>query len=313
MTMQSELIRRACPACGSVDDSRVFAESNYDPAKLDAFAFASRKLPEYMHHRLIECPVCDLLYASPAPGPTSLAEAYEQAEYDSAAEAGYASRTYARFLPKICGQIPDRTAALDIGTGDGAFLGELRAFGFKDVVGIEPSTAPIAAASPQIRPLIRQGVFRAEDFAAETFSLITCFQTIEHLPDPLAMCRAAWRLLKPGGALFLIAHNRRAVSAKLMGTKSPIYDIEHLQLFSKRSAREILERAGFTQIRAGSFVNRYPLHYWTRLFPLPVKLKKAIIAVQRAIRIGYLPIPLPAGNIAIVGYRPTVASLAPSS
>ncbi len=291
----------------------MFAESNYDPRKLDAFAFASRKLPEYMHHRLIECPTCDLLYASPAPAPKSLAEAYEQAEYDTAAESEYASRTYARFLRKICRQIPDRAAALDIGTGDGAFLAELLAFGFKDVAGIEPSTAPIAAASRQIRPLIRQGIFRAEDFAPESFSLITCFQTIEHLPDPLAMCRAACRLLKPSGALFLIAHNRRALSAQLMGTKSPIYDIEHLQLFSKRSAREMLERAGFAEIRAASFVNRYPLHYWTRLFPLPVKLKKTIIAVQRAIRIGYLPIPLPAGNIAIVGYRPAVASAAPSS
>src|SRR5258706_7458966 len=159
MAMQSELIRRACPVCGSADDSHVFAESNVDPTKLDAFAFASRKLPEYMHHRLIECPVCDLLYASPAPPATSLAEAYEEAEYDSAAESGYASRTYARFLPDICRRIPDRAAALDIGTGDGAFLAELRAVGFKDVVGIEPSTAPIAAATPEIRPLIRQGIF----------------------------------------------------------------------------------------------------------------------------------------------------------
>ncbi len=156
--------------------------------------------------------------------------------------------------------------------------------------------------------MIRQGIFRAEDFPPETFSLITCFQTIEHLPDPLAMCRSALQLLKPGGALFLIAHNRRALSARLMGTKSPIYDIEHLQLFSKPSARQMLERASFTQIRVASFVNRYPLHYWTRLFPLPVKLKKAIIALQKAIRIGYLPIPLPAGNMVIVGFRPCVAS-----
>ena len=60
-----KMISRRCPICSSDDASRVFAESNVDASKLDAFAFASRKVPEYMHHRLIECPVCDLLYASP--------------------------------------------------------------------------------------------------------------------------------------------------------------------------------------------------------------------------------------------------------
>ena len=47
------------------------------------------------------------------------------------------------------------------------------------------------------------------------FSLITCFQTIEHVIDPLLLCRSADHLLKPGGAFFLIGHNRRAMSARL--------------------------------------------------------------------------------------------------
>ncbi|MGO8673729.1 MAG: hypothetical protein ACLQVD_20520 [Capsulimonadaceae bacterium] len=44
--------RRYCPMCELSDDSKVYVESKVDPAKLDAFAFASRKLPEYMHHRM---------------------------------------------------------------------------------------------------------------------------------------------------------------------------------------------------------------------------------------------------------------------
>ena len=42
-------------------------EEALDPEALDELAFASRKPPEYMHLRLLECPVCDLLYADPAP------------------------------------------------------------------------------------------------------------------------------------------------------------------------------------------------------------------------------------------------------
>jgi SAM-dependent methyltransferase len=298
-----KMITRHCPVCGSDDQSRVYAESNFDAARLDAFAFASRKIPEYMHHRFLACP-CDLLYASPVPTPQDIGTAYEEAAFDSGAEAHYAGRTYARLLRSICPELPDRDGALDIGTGDGAFLEELLAMNFRRIVGVEPSRAPIAAAAPSVRPLIRQSLFHPEDFAPASFSLITCFQAMEHVDDPMGMCRGALSLLKPGGALFLIGHNRRALSAKLLGTRSPIFDIEHLQLFSKRSAREMMTLAGFVDIRATSIVNRYPLYYWMKLFWLPPRFKRGLIGLAKAIKIGYLPVPLPAGNMAIVGFRP---------
>ena len=39
---------------------RPFAEAKFDLDVLDGFAFASRKLPEYMHWRLVECGRCDV-------------------------------------------------------------------------------------------------------------------------------------------------------------------------------------------------------------------------------------------------------------
>ena len=301
-----KMITRRCPVCDSDDTSNVVAESNVDASRLDPFAFASRKLPEYMHHRLIGCPACDLLYASPVPERDELAKAYEEAAFDSGVEARYAARTYARLLPGICRRLPDLHGALDIGTGDGAFLHELLAAGFDDVVGVEPSTAPITAASDSVRPLIRQGLFQADAFAPASFSLITCFQTMEHLDDPLAMCRDAWRLLKPGGALLLIGHNRHALSAKLMGRKSPIFDLEHLQLFSRSSARQLMQRAGYANVRVSPMVNRYPLHYWMKLVPIPNGAKSILIQTSKRMRFGYLPVALPAGNMAIVGLRPEI-------
>jgi len=48
--------------------------------------------------------------------------------------------------------------ALDVGTGDGAFLGQLLANGFTDVAGVEPSAAPVAMAAPEVRgALLAQG------------------------------------------------------------------------------------------------------------------------------------------------------------
>ena len=298
-----EMVARTCPVRGSNDESHVFAEADFNPANWDRFAFASRKLPEYMHYRLVACPVCDLIYASPIPTLDTLAEAYREADFDSADEGRRASRTYGAFLPRLVTRLPDRIGALDIGTGDGAFLEQLINYGFTEVVGVEPSRAPIAAARSNVRPLIRHGLFRREDFTSKQLRLITCFQTIEHVYDPLALCRDAHALLKEDGALFLICHDRRALSARVLGLKSPIFDIEHLQLFSKRSVRFLLERCGFADVVIQNVVNCYPLHYWWKLFPLPDRPKRVALAALGKTGLGGLPISLPAGNISAIGFK----------
>jgi SAM-dependent methyltransferase len=296
---------RRCPICGGHESSQLFAEANVGLESLDRFAFASRKLPEYMHWRLEECRKCDVLYADPAPSPDDLAGLYGEADFDSSREAGFASRTYGRMLSRIVRALPDRKSAVDIGTGDGAFLRELLAAGFENVAGVEPSRAPIEAADPSIRPLIRHDCFCEDLFAPESVSLITCFQTIEHLSHPLEFCAAARRALKLGGGLFLIGHNRRAFSAKVLGRKSPIYDIEHMQLFSPESLRHLLENAGFSRVRIMTVFNRYPIQYWARLFPLPRSIKQRTLQQLESLGIGRLVLPLPAGNVAAFAQRAT--------
>ena len=301
--MTTATVSRTCPLCASSSHSREFAKESYDPKRLGAFAFASRKIPEYMHYRLVLCEDCDLLYASPVPESDRLEDEYREASYDSGREARYAARTYARLVQPILARLRDRTGALDIGAGDGAFLKELLGCGFTGVVGAEPSAAPISAAEESIRPLLRHAPFRAEDFRGERFSLITCFQTLEHVPDPLQLCRDAFALLKEGGAMLCIVHNRLSVSARLLGRRSPIYDIEHLQLFSHPSAQRLFQSAGFHDVRSYMVCNRYPISYWMRLFPMPDGLKRAAIVAANAIGIGRLPVSVPAGNLAVYGFK----------
>jgi len=296
---------RACPVCGS-EAATVFAEQRIDPAALDGFAFASRKRPEYMHYRLVACPVCDLIYASPAPGAETLAGAYVTAAYDSSEESRWAARTYRSLLRPVLTSLGASPAglgsALDIGAGDGAFLEELLAAGFRHVEGVEPSDAPRLSARPTIRPLIHEGLFSPEVFDGRRFDLITCLQTIEHVHEPLSLCRDAWSLLEDGGVLFIVCHNRRAASAKLLGRHSPIFDIEHLQLFSPRSLRQLLGESGFTNVSVRPVLNSYPIRYWARLAPIPTGVKAR---VQEALcgRLGSLRLILPAGNVAAWGFR----------
>lgn len=292
------LVPRACPLCGSRDDSRALTPSTFDPAKIDAFSFSSRKKPDGMHHRLVECPGCGLLYATPAPAAADLSAAYGRASFDAGEESRFAARAYVSVLEDILPRLPDRAGALDAGAGDGAFLAELLDLGFTDVVGVEPSAAPIAAARPEIRPRLRRGMFSADDVPENSLSLFTSFQTLEHVDDPLGLCRGAFRLLKKGGAALFVGHDRRALPARLLGFKSPIYDIEHLQLFCPRTLERLLRSAGFSDVRVRPVWNRYPLHYWARLLPIPETLKPG-----RDSALGRLSLALPPGNIAAVGFK----------
>ncbi|MCD6393332.1 MAG: class I SAM-dependent methyltransferase [Planctomycetes bacterium] len=297
------MTERQCPLCGSAGNSKVYSEANFDAQRLDEFSFASRKIPEYAHYRLMLCGKCDLIYASPIPAENTLSSKYQEAEFVSADESGYASLTYGRVLASMLSKLPDLESALDIGTSDGAFLEVLVSSGFDQVEGVEPSRASIAAAKPEIRSLISEGIFDSSCYQGGKFSLITCFQTLEHLSDPQKLCRDIFGYLKSGGAGLLVCHNFRAVSSKVLGARSPIMDIEHLQLFSPVSLKIIMENAGFTNVKVKRVVNRYPLHYWTRMLPMPNTLKKYLIETSKRLRIGLVPVSLPAGNISVTGYR----------
>lgn len=297
------MVSRACPVCGSDSQYRLFKEAAFDASRWDRFAFSSRKTPEYMHYRLLECTRCDVLYANPLPTRESLEAAYREAAFDSAEEARHAGDTYAKFLPTILPNLSRREAALDIGTGDGAFLEHLVRSGFERVVGIEPSRAPVEAARPSVRGLIRQAPFRPADFEKESFSFITCFQTLEHVYDPLALCQGTFDLLHRGGAVLLVCHDRRALSARVLGSRSPIFDIEHLQLFSRQSLSYALRQAGYSGMITLPVVNRYPLSYWVKLLPLPGRSKGLALGALQQSGLGRFPLELSAGNFAAIGYK----------
>ena len=88
----------------------------------------------------------------------------------------------------------------------------------------------------------------------------------------------AFRLLKPGGILMIAAHNHRHWLMRLLGKKSPIIDIEHLQIFSPPSLQFALHQAGFQKTQIHALQNRYPLHYWVKLLPIPRSIKNPVLS-----------------------------------
>jgi len=301
--MTAEFQPRACPVCGSTDDSRVFADKTLDDSTWKDLSFSSRKLPEYLVHRMVECPGCDVVYASPAPHEEVLEQAYRAAPFVSAEESAFAAETYRRLLRTLLASLNGRANALDVGASDGTFLQALLGEGFENVVGIEPAAASAEAAPESVRGRIRVEPFRRASLAGESFDLVTAFQTLEHVSDPVQVVRDAYELLEPGGAILVVVHNRRALLNRLVGRRSPIFDVEHVQLFSPRSIRELLRRTGFEDIRVAGVTNRYPLRYWLKLAPLPAALKRSVLQRLEHSRIGSIPISFRPGNLVASAWR----------
>ncbi len=299
---------RPCPVCDSPSElAPIFLEANVDETRINSFSFASRKTPEFMNHKLVRCPTCDLVYVSEPPEQAELATGYRDADYDSSEEAEDAASAYLSAMRHLLETLPSRTDALEIGTGTGALLEKLQITGFRRLVGLEPSMAAIADAPLHRQEWIRPITFEEHEFDDHSFDLVCCFMTLEHVLDPKELADGVLRLLRPGGAFVTVTHDCDSRVNTMLGRRSPIIDIEHMQLFSRSSIVELFARSGYERIEVEGFRNRYALRYWWRLLPLPRSVHRAGAAVLRVSRLDRLKIAINVGNTMAIGYAPTVA------
>jgi SAM-dependent methyltransferase len=285
----------------------LFLEQNIDTAKLSPLSFASRKPPEFMSHRLVSCQGCGLVYADEPVDQEVLARAYHSADFDSAEEAADAAESYARAIQPLLTALRNKGRALEIGSGTGVFLEKLAQAGFEHLLGVEPSAAAIAAAPLHRRIWLRETIFRADEFEDGSFDLVCCFMTMEHVRDPGSLARAVARLLRPGGAFAIVVHDHRAFVNRLLGRRSPIIDIEHMQLFSPSSVDRLFSEAGLERPEIASFRNRYALSYWVRLLPLPFALRGALQAVLKVTGLAGRKVGVNVGNLFCYAFRPVDA------
>lgn len=256
-----------------------------------------------MCHRLVQCPACDLVYVDQPPAEAELARAYHVADYDSLEEANDAALAYICAIQPVLQVLPNRDSALEIGTGTGVFLEHLSRAGYRTLVGVEPSAAAIAAAPDARRAWIREGMFDEKDFDPASFDLICCFMTMEHVRDPKIIAHAAFRLLRPGGAFITVTHDYRGLVNRVLGKRSPIIDIEHMQLFSRRSLRYLFEDAGYSGVTVDAFVNTYSIRYWMRLAPLPHGFKRFLESMIAVVGANRVKLGINVGNVVAAGFK----------
>lgn len=274
--------------------------SNFSDDRTDGFAFSSRKTPDYMHFDLFECEKCKVLSARDVYKTDELNRQYKEADFDSISEARFASKTYIDYIVKMKPQFaPDKI--LDIGTGEGSFLKfAIQQWGNVSVIGVEPSIAPVKAADSTIKDYIINEPFNSTLFQESEFDMVTCFQTVEHIPDSINLLTDIRRILKTEGFAYFVCHDYCSFVNRILGKKSPIYDIEHLQIYSKNSIKLLFEKAGFKNIQLFEIKNKYPFSYWVKLLPFSTKTKNVLnnIPFTRNMMIS-----INVGNIGIIAQK----------
>jgi SAM-dependent methyltransferase len=134
-------------------------------------------------------------------------------------------------------------SALDAGCATGTLLDYLRGRGWR-VTGIEIS--PCADYGRKTRKLdIRNVPLEDCHFDSGCFDTVFASHIIEHLNDPFGFICEVRRILKNGGFLFITTPNIYSFQSCLLGSRwrSAIFD--HLYLFSKKTLKLLLKKAGF--------------------------------------------------------------------
>ena len=303
-----EQSRESCPVCRSIiKESTLFLDRNLDLAKIDGYSYSSRKKPEFMNHKLVRCAKCRLVYATSTPTEESLLDEYSKSLYNSKLEDEFAALTYFDALRSHRPYLLESNGgrALDLGSGAAVFLEQLLRSGFKELIGIEPSISAFTHNNLENQSDIRiDQKYDRDNFANNSLDLFSSFMTFEHILYPLEMMIEAYRVLKPGGIIALALHNIDSNVNKILGRLSPVIDIEHLQLFSKKSAYHMADQAGFAKINITNYANTYPIYYWIKLLPITPALAKQIYRILDKTPYAEKAISLPAGNFFLTAEKP---------
>lgn len=239
-----------CPVCGNPGGRAVFLARDKLLGKPGEF-------------REVRCPECGLLYLNPRPIPERMAQFYA-GSYAPHEKKPKPARLRPPLLKKILAfwyrgsdlrtrlkknAYPGpKGKVLDLGCGSGAFLHRLRELGW-ETHGVEIDTRA-AAAARKLGLDVRTGTLRQAGFSDGYFDVLTVIHVLEHIHRPVAFLKEAWRVLKPGGILYVEVPNLISFNFRLFGRNWFHLDApRHLCSYWKKPLTRLLRMTGFRILR----------------------------------------------------------------
>jgi 2-polyprenyl-3-methyl-5-hydroxy-6-metoxy-1,4-benzoquinol methylase len=138
-----------------------------------------------------------------------------------------------------------RGRLLDVGSGDGSFMAQMRKLGWT-VFGVEPDPKAAHVSTDELGCRVQLGTIHDITFQQGFFDAITLCHVIEHVPDPVAVLHRCNLLLKTNGTLVVATPNAAALGHRLLKESWRELDPpRHFCVFDPGTLRRCVERAGF--------------------------------------------------------------------
>jgi len=150
---------------------------------------------------------------------------------------------------RFLGNPPEKVSLLDVGCSSGSLLLVARARGFGNIRGVDPAISAAKTASSHGFE-IHAGLLHEAQYPDSSFDIITLFEVIEHLTNPLELAHEIHRLLRPGGIWLFSTGNAHSWTAHILKERWTFFSIQchggHISFFSPESVQQLASMTGFT-------------------------------------------------------------------
>ena len=223
-------------------------------------------------YRIVRCQNCGLVYTLPRLSPEAITEMYQEDYWksDSAKDFGYTDyladaelykKTFRMRSAVLRRHRPPPARVLEVGCAAGFALEVLQEQGY-DVYGAEISSAMVAEAGRRIgSERIHHGPLQRGIHGDQKFDVITMWDVVEHVEDPIELLRIARSMIADDGILVLETQNVASMFARMLGVNWQHYKFEeHLYHFDPKTIQVLLARGGWSILenssrRGGKYVS----------------------------------------------------------
>jgi SAM-dependent methyltransferase len=214
-------------------------------------------------HAMVACRVCGTVYVGEDPARIDFNALYGESYYTGGSDAVFADyvgqeaarRAQARRKLMALRHLPPRVKRggmlLDVGCAAGFFLAEARRH--YEVQGVELSTWSSAYARERLGLRVFTGTLQDARLAADHYDVVTLWDVIEHVPEPVPLLAEAARVLRPGGRLVLTTGDWGSAYAQRQGAHWHLMTPPwHLTMFSRTTLQLAAQRAGLKPVAVRS-------------------------------------------------------------
>lgn len=201
-----------------------------------------KDLRGYEKHFLINCRNCSFVFAKKIPTNKEL-----ELHYEGYGRNDYLSPiTIKRYNDILDGfeKYKKTKKLLDVGCGIGYFLEIAIKRGWQ-VFGTEYTDEAIEICRKKGISM-HKGVLNPENYEEESFDIITSFEVIEHINNPIPELKNFYKLLRKGGLVYLTTPNFNSLLRyRLKSEYNVICYPEHLSYYTPKTLKKVFLNTGF--------------------------------------------------------------------